>query len=115
MTKLNMTFNETLRFGDQITQVGPGQGIILKLKYLWDLDAILYYKNQSVKTMSRFVGGGGDSTEIIVENLRNPMLTYFLENEAERMGQAGTVATLVASATAVILWKIKKKSVRDAG
>lgn len=106
-TKLNKVFNETLKFGDQITQIDPGQE--LRLKSSWELDEILFYKNQSVKTMSAAFGGG--STEIIVENLQNPMLTYFLENVAEGMGQAGTVVTLVASA--VILWKTKKKSVGD--
>jgi len=102
LTKLDVTFNETLKFGDQITQVDPGRE--LRLKSWWELDETLYYKNQSVKTIPAGLGGG--YTEIIVENLQNPMLTYFLETDAKIMGQAGTV---FISATAVILWKAKGK------
>lgn len=94
---VEMTFNRTLTFGNQtVTMDSPRQELQLKAMWIWD--STFYYRNGTVIARPFIKGGGGGG--ITVESLQNPSLTFFLEDVAEPIGQAGTAATLIALAIA---------------
>lgn len=96
-TTVGMMFNRTLTFGKQtVTMDSPGQQ--LQLRALWIWDGTFYYRNGTMIARPSITGGGGP--QITVESLQNPSLTFFLEDTAEPIGQAGTAATLIALAIA---------------
>jgi len=96
-TTVEMTFNRTLTFGNQtVTMDSPGQQLQLRAMWIWD--STFYYGNGTVIVRPFITGGGGRG--ITVENLQNPSLTFFLEDTAQPIGVAGTVATLFVLAIA---------------
>ena len=98
-TTVEMTFSRTLRFGDQEVTMGSayiGQQLDLKATWIWD--STFHYRNGTVIARPFITGGGGP--RIAIENLQNPSLTFFLEDTAQPIGVAGTVATLFVLAIA---------------
>jgi len=100
---VEMTFNRTLRFGDQTVIMGSQYvGQRLQLRAMWIWDSTFHYRNGTVIAWPFITGGGGP--RITVENLQNLSLTLFLEDAAQPIGIAGTLSTLFVLA---IAWRRK--------
>jgi hypothetical protein len=96
--ELAVVFNETMRFGNETVEVT--QGHELSLNSFWWFDKTLYYRDGSVEFVPRASGGG--RYNLTVYNPQYPLLTFFLEEYAVKLGQIGTAAVLITAAIFLI-------------
>jgi hypothetical protein len=109
LQELYITFNETLKFGNDTVVIMPGEE--LSLRGMYEFDEVLYYKNGDVLSIPRSSGGGIE--EITIENSTNPLLMFFLESIVEKMGQAGTVIVFITIGVTSISARMKRKTLSE--